>query len=109
MKELYVEYKALDDSLMDGRDEQAELLALVSQLFANIDEITAERIQARIDREGADGYAKALEASAMEADAAEVGTWLGSYLQTPLEAYRERILTTPAISRGTWLGSRPCA
>jgi signal transduction histidine kinase len=63
----------------------------VARGFERIDEIIDDRLQVRFDPRTASGSAKLAGSTDLEADVAEVGTWLGNYLRTPTRDYRERI------------------
>ncbi len=89
---LYQEYKALGDTLMDQADRRETLFTTIGENFQELDEILDEKIQANMDLHGPDGAAKLKESVDMEADIAEVGTWLGSYLRTPKEEYKIRVI-----------------
>jgi signal transduction histidine kinase len=88
---LYEQYKAVGDTLMNTKDEQSALLAQVGECFEKVDEILDERIQPNTNRRELQGLQKVEVAANMEADAAEMGTWLGHYLQTHKAEYKERI------------------
>ena len=88
---LFQEYSQLGRVLMDKRDERETLFRSISENFEVIDEILDEEIQANLDEAALDGQQKGMESAQMEADIAEVGTWLGNYLRVPTPAYRERI------------------
>ncbi len=88
---LYQEYKALGDTLMDQADQRETLFATIGENFEELDTILDEKIQANVDLQGPDGAGKLAEAMQMEADIAEVGTWLGNYLRTPKEEYKLRV------------------
>ena len=88
---LYRQYQAVGDTLMNTKDEQSALFAQVGESWEQIDEIIDERIQPKINRQGIQGLQEVEEVANVEADVAEVGTWLGNYLQSPKEEYRERI------------------
>ena len=102
---LYQDYRDLGESLMNSKDAQELLFATVAENFVQIDDIMDEGIQANIDPNGPDGPEKGLVAANMETDVAEVGTWLGNYLRTPEERYKERILITFATPRMSSLDS----
>lgn len=87
----YEQYKAVGDTLMNTKDEQSTLISQVVESVEKIDEIIDERIQPRINRQEPQALQKLEEAANMEADIAEVGTWLGNYLQTPKQEYRKRV------------------
>ncbi len=88
---LYQEYKALGDTLMDQADRREKLSASIGDNFEQLDEILDENIKANADGQAPDGYAKLMAATQMEADIAEVGNWLGSYLRTPKDEYKLRV------------------
>ena len=88
---LYQQYKALGETLMDQADQQEVLFATIGENFKELDDILDEKIQANVDLQDPDGAEKLKESVDMEADIAEVGNWLGSYLRTPREEYKERL------------------
>ncbi len=63
----------------------------IGQNFSELDKILDEKMQANIDLQAPDGPAQLKESIDMEADIAEVGTWLGSYLRTPEVVYKLRV------------------
>lgn len=97
---LYERYRAVGDTLMDARDQQAALGACVAEAFARIDEIIDDQIQASMELTQADHHAKFQESASIEGDVAEVGTWLGNYLTTSKPDYRERIFDNLQDVRG---------
>ena len=88
---LYQEYKALGYTLMDQADRREVLFATIGENFEELDEILDEKIQPGIDIQGPDGAEKLKESLDMEAEIAEVGSWLGSYLRTPRDEYKLRV------------------
>ena len=88
---LYQKFKILGKTLMDQKDEQELIFSKIGAEFEKLDEIVDKKIQANIDRQGADGIDKTIRAGEMEANIAEVGAWLGNYLRTPKKTYKERI------------------
>ena len=88
---LYEDYRALGESLMNRKDDEDALFATVAENFEQMDVIIDEELQAGVDLNGPDGFQKSLVSAQMEADLAEVGTWLGNYLRTREDRYRERI------------------
>ena len=74
---------------MDQADQREELFTNLGENFEELDEILDEKIQANVDLQGPDGPEKVAEAKGMEANIAEVGTWLGNYLRTPREEYKQ--------------------
>ena len=88
---LYQKFKTLGKTLMDQKDEQELIFSRIGAGFEKLDEIIDEKIQANIDRQGADGIDKTIRAGEMEANIAEVGAWLGNFLRTPKKTYKERI------------------
>lgn len=81
----------LGRSLMNTRDAQHALLALATKACREIDELLDERIQPNLASESPDGCAKLTEASAIEADAAEVNAWLAVYASAPSDRHRRDI------------------
>ena len=88
---LYQEYKAVGDTLMDQADRREILFAIIGENFGELDEILDELILATVDMQGPDGPEKHIASMGMEANIAEVGTWLGNYLRTSREEYKERL------------------
>lgn len=88
---LYRQFVALGKTLMAAKDEQAARFATMAANFSRLDVLLDDHLQANLDRRGPDGTRKAEEAVALEADAAETGTWLGNYLRTHTPDYRTRI------------------
>ncbi len=86
---LYQEYKALGETLMNQADRREVLFTTLGENLEELDKILDEKIQDNIDLQAPDGAEKLQEAKGMEANIAEVGTWLGSYLQTPKEEYKQ--------------------
>ena len=89
---LYLEFKTIGKILMDQRDEQELIFNKIGEEFETLDQIIDEKLQANIDRRGAEGSKKIILAGELEVNIAEVGTWLGNYLRTSKEPYKERIL-----------------
>jgi len=85
---LYQEYKALGDTLMDQADRREALFATIGKNFELLDGILDEKIQATVTMLGPDGPAKHMASMGMEANIAEMGTWLGNYLRTPKAEYK---------------------
>jgi len=88
---LYLEFKAQGDTLMDAKDRLEALVTNIAKDFTKLDDIIDDQIRAKIDLAGPDGPAKWRESALLEADVAEVGTWLGAFLRTPKIEYRERM------------------
>ncbi|MGZ9216839.1 MAG: response regulator [Candidatus Binatia bacterium] len=88
---LFQKFKTLGKILMDRKDEQELIFSKIGADFEKLDEIVDKKIQAKIDRRGADGIDKTIRAGKMEANIAEIGAWLGNYLRTPKKRYKERI------------------
>jgi signal transduction histidine kinase len=88
---IFGEYESIAEVLMDTKDHQRLLLVQIGENVARIDEIIDEKIQQNIDRSERDGAFKVQEAANIEADAAEVSTWLGNYLLNPRQEYRDRV------------------
>ena len=87
---LYQEYMALGDTLMDQADRREVMFATIGENFEELDDILDNKIQLNITSHGPDGHEKLMESMSMEADIAEVGTWLGNYLRTP-KGYKFRV------------------
>ena len=88
---LYRQFVALGKTLMAAKDEQAARFATMAANFSRLDVLLDDHLQANLDRRGPDGTRTAEEAVALEANAAETGTWLGNYLRTHTPDYRTRI------------------
>ena len=88
---IYREFRTLGQALMDRKDQQEKLFATVAINFDTLDDIIDDRFHAHIDRIGPDGQQKIEESVSLEADSAEVGTWLGHYLRTHQRDYHTRI------------------
>ena len=89
---LHQRYRTLDAALAKKKDSHNALFARVSESFDEIGSILADKIRAGLDLQQPDAYRKALEASMMEVDIAELTGSLGTFLRTPNEEYRKRIL-----------------
>ena len=92
LDEIYGEYAALAEALMDEQDEQNALISEVGEGFVEIDRLLDDELQANIDQGGADGPQKLEMTTSMEADVGELGTWFGSYLEFRHESSRQRVL-----------------
>ena len=88
---LYQDFILLGKTLMDKKDKQEVIVTKISQNFSTIDELIDEKLQASINPLEPNGLNKVEEAAQIEADIAEVGTWLGNYLRTPKKEYFKRI------------------
>ena len=93
---LYQEYKALGDTLMDQADRREVLFATIGENFQELDGILDNKIQVNITSHGPDGPEKLRASMSMEANIAEVGNWLGSYLRDPKEEYKLHIFDDTA-------------
>ena len=89
---LHQRYRTLDAALAKKKDSHNALFARVSERFEKIGSILADKIHAGFDLQQPDEYRKALEASMMEVDIAELTGSLGTFLRTPNEEYRKRIV-----------------
>jgi signal transduction histidine kinase len=79
---LYQEFKLLGEKLMLIRDDQEGLLNTVGEQFERIDDIIDNKIQPQVDTQGPDAMKKIALAVDMEADVAELGFWLLSYIHS---------------------------
>ncbi len=82
---LFEEYKSLGVNLMKTKDDQDSLFKGVAVAFQRIDDVIDDQLQVKIEKNDTE---KILQSQAMEADIAEVGTWLGHYLMTSDEKYQ---------------------
>ncbi|MBW2270230.1 MAG: hypothetical protein JRH16_16825 [Deltaproteobacteria bacterium] len=90
--QLHQRFGQVGRTLMDLRDRRAVMHDQLAAGFDTIDEILDDRIQAAVDPGSAGAEAKFRLSSDIEGDVAEMGTWLGLYLNTPRERYRVRML-----------------
>ena len=88
---LFQEFVQLGRDLMDKRDERETLFRSIAGNFRVIDEILDDEIQENLNEGSLDGFQKVMELAKMEANIAEVGTWLGNYLQDSVPEFREKI------------------
>lgn len=79
----------LGAALLDSRDELHGLLTRLTEDLAEMDELLDARIQAQVDPDSPDGWAKLMESTAIEADVAEIRTWLAAYVSAPTARHRE--------------------
>ncbi len=80
------------ESLMDEQDKQNALISEVGENFVEIDRLLDDELQAKMDRGNPFGPQEAEATTSLEADAGELGTWVGSYLEFPHESSRQRVL-----------------
>ncbi len=99
MNVLFAEYREVSETLMNSSDEQRALLAQIADAWEQIDTIIDERLQPGIDRRNYQGLEKVEAAANVEADVAEVATWVATYLQNPRSPYRDRIRESEAEAR----------
>jgi len=90
---LYRKYIALGKTLMNKKDHQETQFEAIAENIEQIDIIIDKEIKAKLDNKDPDGLKTLLESSQMEADIAEVVTWLDTYLRIPKEQYKERIFS----------------
>lgn len=88
---LYERYFLVGNALMDRRDESVARLAVVTEAIDEIDRILDEGIQPKIESDSPDGTTRLFAANAIEADVAEIGTWIGLYIADPTVRHQERI------------------
>lgn len=79
---------------MNTRDEQSSLLLEVSEAWDRIDNIVDKRIGSDKNSQNLTDLKKSKAGVNVEADVAEVGLWLGNYLQNPKAEYRNRIFAS---------------
>lgn len=79
---------------MNTRDEQSSLLLEVSEAWDRIDNIVDKRIGSDKNSQNFTDLKKSKAGVNVEADVAEVGLWLGNYLQNPKAEYRNRIFAS---------------
>lgn len=103
---LYEPFVRLGDSLMDTRDEHVGRIGSVADAFDEIDRILDDRIQPGIDLDSFEGMAKLLWTTAIEADVAEVGAWLGIYVADPTERNQDRVMESMLEARTQLAGFR---
>jgi signal transduction histidine kinase/ActR/RegA family two-component response regulator len=96
---LYDEYGTLGQTQIAAKDRQEAAFLQLSAIFAQIDELLDEQIQASLLLRGAAAQREILEVQELETNVAEIGTWLGNYLRVNQPAYRERILDNVADVR----------
>lgn len=89
--EIYEEFDALGQDLMDRTDAQEELFARIDGDFVSIDRILDEEIQPNVDVGGTDGTEKVERAANMETEVVEVDAWFGSYLRERTAIHKEGI------------------
>ncbi len=97
---LYEPYVRLSGVLMDTRDGFVARLDEATEAFDTIDRILDDSIQPGIVATAPEGVAKLLTSTTIEADVAEIGAWLGSYLADPTADHRQRILESVEEVRG---------
>lgn len=93
----YRQYKKLDQTVTQKRDEQNSLLITTAENFEKIDNIIGENVRSKIDLNGPEGNEKIIETSRMEASIEKVAAWLGFYLQTPEKIYKKHIFNSADI------------
>ena len=76
---------------MDQANRREVLFAAIGVNFGELGGVLDEKIQDTIDLQAPDGIEKLIESVDMEADIAEVGTCLESYLRTSKEEYKLRV------------------
>ncbi|HEX9871918.1 MAG TPA: HAMP domain-containing protein, partial [Candidatus Tectomicrobia bacterium] len=85
---LYKDFQILGRELMDKKDMQEMTFAKIVQKFEYIDAILDTKLQLFIDLEGLDGFRKAAKTMDVEADIAEIGTWLANYQRIRDDKYK---------------------
>ncbi len=85
---VYGRYATLGGELMDAKDDQDAATGRVNVSLVEIDEIFDNHLQAGAPGGGPEGAEKARLAAGMEADVAEVGTYVNNYLREPEDEYR---------------------
>jgi hypothetical protein len=76
---LYQDFQILGRELMDKKDNQELIFQEITHKFEYVDEILDTKLQPFFDLEGPDGFRKTLNSNDLEADIAEIGTWLAHY------------------------------
>ncbi|MGH8243457.1 MAG: ATP-binding protein [Steroidobacteraceae bacterium] len=102
--EHYREFARLADDLMDLADRQEKLYAAISQDTEEIDYILDARLQPGLFREAnlrRDGIGAAVASADLEAETAEVGTWVANYHRGPTPEARRTIMTKLAVMERT--------
>jgi len=89
---LYQKYNALGEDLMNGRDRQQQLFDQLGAALESIHKTVERRVADGAKRRGASTSGRVGVIANLEADIAEVGSWLGNYRQTSKPEYRQRIL-----------------
>lgn len=91
---LYAEFKTLGDGLMQKQDQQEDLFTKVSTNIENIDQIIDRQLEPAIKGEGGwrtGRFEKSIVTASLEADIAELGFWVASYVRTPKPASKALI------------------
>ncbi len=88
---LHQRYKILDAALAKKKDARNTLFTSVSENFAEMGGIVADKIRADSDLQQSGEHGKALEALRIEVHIAELAGSLGTFLQNPNEEYAKRI------------------
>ena len=88
---LYGQFISLGKGLMRRKDEADALARTFTAEFQSIDDSIEEKIQAGTEDKEQKSFRRLLLAARFAADLAEVGNWLGTYLEIPSADNEERI------------------
>ncbi|HWO43357.1 MAG TPA: ATP-binding protein [Candidatus Eisenbacteria bacterium] len=79
INDLYNEYRALGETLMNTRDRQDAIFSTVAKTLEDLDRIIDTEIEPKLDLSISDAIAKVRSLGSLEADLAEIGIWLANY------------------------------
>lgn len=88
---LYQQYKALDETITNKKNNQDDLFYTVAKNFENINNIIDKKIQTRIELKVPYENAKVLELSKIKTGITEIVTQLGIHPKISKEDYQKRI------------------
>jgi signal transduction histidine kinase len=91
---IYQQYKALDETITNKKNNQETLFAVVTENFENINNIIDGKIHTKTESEIPHENKKILEISKMKTSIAEIAIWLGTHSKIPKEDYEERIFNS---------------
>jgi PAS domain S-box-containing protein len=91
VENVFEQFAATGNSLMEKRDEQTELFAALAKSFDALDQ-AIDRIRENLDRDGVDGLRKVETLANLRANAAGVGNWLGNLWRTSDSIYQRHVL-----------------
>ena len=98
---LHQEFQRLGYTLMHTRDEQETRSVALARHFTGLATILHHYLWPLIDQGASDSVTKTGLLARLEADTAEVGTWLGHYLRTGDETYRRQLFDEADAVRAT--------